>query len=251
MGRHRSATIWRRPPDRTVRIRPGVRHDGREPRRRGIATQTGGRVRLVVQWYGSAGHVAGAGTVTSEVDDLVAVLDGMDAAVVAVRTGDTQVISNAAARVLYALPEHRPVLVDDLACRVQIFHAHRMQRLGVDELPLIPALAGRPVDAEAIVLSLDRDRLPQAHAPASVPQGRRLMLRARPLLGRDGEVVGSVCTAQDVTDLHTERAQLTRRTAELAAINRVTRAILTDEDARRAVCEAVLDVSGAVLASLY
>jgi diguanylate cyclase (GGDEF)-like protein len=208
-------------------------------------------VRLVVQWYGCVSRVAGAGTIASEVEGLVAVLDGMDAAVVAVRTGDTQVITNAAARSLYALPEHRPVLVDDLACRVQIFHARRLQRLGVDELPLIQALAGSPVDAEVIVTSLDRDRLGEVRPPRPPSSGRRLRLRARPLIGSEGEIVGSVCTAQDVTDLHTERAQLTRRTAELAAINRVTRAILTDEDARRAVCEAALAVSGAVLASLY
>lgn len=185
------------------------------------------------------------------VDDLLAVLDGMDAAVVAVRTGDTRVISNAAARTLYALPGHRPVVVEDLACRVQIFHAHRLRRLGVDELPLIRALSGRPVDAEAIVLGLDPDRAGVALDPGSAPQGRRLLLHARPIFGSDGEVCGSVCTAQDVTDLHVEHEQLTRRTTELAAIHRATRAILTDEDARRAVCEAALGVTGAALASLF
>jgi diguanylate cyclase (GGDEF)-like protein len=63
--------------------------------------------------------------------------------------------------------------------------------------------------------------------------------------------VGSVCTAQDVTDLHTEHAVLTRRTSELAAIHRATRAILADEDARRAVCDAARTVSGASTASLF
>jgi hypothetical protein len=88
----------------------------------------------VVQRYGSTSRVVGVEASTYETDDLLAVLEGMDAAVVAVRTGDTNVISNAAARVLFALPENRPVTMDDLACRVQIFHAQQLRRLGVDEL---------------------------------------------------------------------------------------------------------------------
>ena len=100
-------------------------------------------MRQGVQWYGSTSRVVGIEAPAYETDDLLAVLDGVDAAVVAVRTGDTNVISNAAARSLFALPEHRPAMVDDLACRVQIFHAQRLRRLGVDELPLIRALAGQ------------------------------------------------------------------------------------------------------------
>lgn len=184
-------------------------------------------------------------------DDLRDVLDGIDAAVVAVRTGDPEVICNAAARELYDLPGQRPPLVDDLAYRVQIFDAHRLRRLGLDDLPLIRALAGRTAEAEVVVLGRGRDRLVQVLDPASAPQGRRLLLRARPMLSPEGVVLGSVCTAQDLTDLHTEHAQLTRRAAELAAIHRVTRVILSDEDARRAVCEAALSVSGALHASLY
>jgi diguanylate cyclase (GGDEF)-like protein len=196
-----------------------------------------------VHWHGPAGDLTAPRTAPAlAADDLLAVLDGMDAAVLAVRTGATHVIANAAARELYALPDHRPVVVDDLACRVQIFHAHLLRRLGVDELPLIRALSGRPVEADAIVLALD---------PSAAPQGRRLLLRARPMFGSNGEVTGSVCTAHDVTDLHAERAQLTRRTKELAAIHRATRAVLTDEDARRAVCETALGVTGAVMASLF
>jgi diguanylate cyclase (GGDEF)-like protein len=184
-------------------------------------------------------------------DDLRAVLDAVDAAVVAVRAGDPSVISNAAARSLYALPEHRPALVDDLVCRVRIFHAQRLRRLGLDDLPLIRALAGRPCESEVVVVRLGSDPFAQVLDPAAARQGRRLMLRARPMLSPQGEVVGSVCTAQDLTDLHTEHVQLARRTSELAAIHRATRAILSDEDARRAVCEAALRVSGAALASLY
>lgn len=203
----------------------------------------------MVQWYAPSGLGPSPGTPAA--DDLLAVLDGMDAAVVAVRTGDTRVLANAAARALYALPAARPAVVDDLACGVQIFHARRLHRLGVDELPLIRALSGAPVEAETVVLALGPARAGKSLDPAVAPLGRRLMLRARPLFGRENEIVGSVCTAQDVTDLHTEHLQLARRTTELAAIHRATRAILTDEDARRAVCEAALAVSGAVLASLY
>jgi diguanylate cyclase (GGDEF)-like protein len=213
-------------------------------------------VRPAIQRSGSPSRTADVRGVV-DVDELLEVLDGVDAAVVAVRLGDPHVIGNAAARSLYALPEHRPALVDDLACRVRIFHAQRLRRLGLDDLPLIRALAGRPCEVEAIVLDLGSDRIAQVSDriaqvldPASTRQGRRVMLRARPMLS-GGQVVGSVCTAQDLTDLHTEHAQLARRASELAAIHRATRAVLTDEDARRAVCEAALRVSGAAAASLY
>jgi diguanylate cyclase (GGDEF)-like protein len=208
-------------------------------------------VKQVVHWQAGWLVDRPSGATTPPAGDLLSVLDGMDAAVVAVRTGTTQVVANAAARELYALPDHRPVVVEDLACRVQIFHAHLLRRLGVDELPLIRALSGRPVEADVIVLALDPDRPGEALDPAAAPQGRRLLLRARPLFGAAGEVTGSVCTAHDVTDLHAERVQLTRRTTELAAIHRATRAILTDEDARRAVCEAALGVTGAAIASVF
>jgi hypothetical protein len=184
-------------------------------------------------------------------DHLVDALDGMDAGVVAVRSGDIRVIANAAARALYALPTHRAAVVDDLACRVQIFHAGRLRRMGVDEMPLIRALSGRAVEADVFVFGVDPDHPGQALDPASSPRGRRLLLRARPLFGEQGEVIGSVCTCHDVTDLHAERAELTRRTTELAAIHRATRAILTDEDARRALCDTALAATGALLASLF
>jgi len=180
-------------------------------------------------------------------DDLRAILDAVDAAVVAVRVGDPQVISNAAARSLYLLPDHRPALVDDLVCPVRLFHAHGLRRLGLDDFPLVRALAGQPCEAE-VVVGLGTDPFARFLDPVSALEGRRVMLRARPMLSRQGEVVGSVCTAQDLTDLHTGQAQLARRTSELAAIHR---AILSDEDARRAVCEAALKVSGAALACLH
>jgi GGDEF domain-containing protein len=94
-----------------------------------------------------------------------------------------------------------------------------------------------------IVLSLDLDQVAQVLAPDSATRGRRLLLRARPLVDPNGEITGSVC-AQDLTDLHAEHVQLTRRTEELLAINRATRSILTEEDARRAACEMAVTLSG-------
>jgi diguanylate cyclase (GGDEF)-like protein len=212
---------------------------------------TGGWVRRVVQWYGVADPVVGLRAATTGSDELAAILDGMDAAVVAVRTGGTRVITNMAARKLYALPDNRPIHIDDLACWVQIFHAHRLRRLGTDDLPLIRALAGRLIEIEVIVVGLDPDGPQEMLDPVCAPQGRRLSLRAKPLFGHGGEVVGSVCTAYDVTAFHHERAVLSRRTAKLLDVYHATRAILTEEDARRAVCEAVRAVSGALLVSLY
>ncbi|MDQ1287564.1 MAG: hypothetical protein QG622_1129 [Actinomycetota bacterium] len=187
-----------------------------------------------------------------DVAGLVAVLDGMDAAVVAVRTGGTEVLVNAAARSLYDLPDDRPVVIDDLACRVRIFHAHWRRRMGVDELPLIRALSGRAVEAETLVLPLERKWSgEELLLPEDIPQGRRLRLRARPILDRTRTVVGAVCTAQDITDLRTEHTNLARRAEELSAIHEVTRAILEDADARQAVCEASLRVSHAKFSSLF
>jgi diguanylate cyclase (GGDEF)-like protein len=184
--------------------------------------------------------------------DLAAVLNGMDTAVVAVRTGDTSVLANSAARSLFALPDHRPIVIDDLACRVRIFHAHLRRRLGVDELPLIRALSGRAAEAETVVVPLaPKWSGEESFECDDVPPGRRLRLRARPIFDHERAVVGSVCTAQDITDLHTEHTVLARRATELIAIHEVTRAILEDADARQAVCEAARKVSHASHAGLF
>jgi diguanylate cyclase (GGDEF)-like protein len=181
---------------------------------------------------------------------LSTILNGMDAAVVAVHVDFPGMLANAAARRLYALPEHGPVSVDHLTRRIQILPAAGPGPLTVDELPLMRALSGVEIESEVLV-PLHDWAVGQQGVLRAVPGGRRLLLRARPLLDPDGAVLGSVCTAQDLTDLHTQHALLTRRAAELAAINQATRAVLKEEDARRAVCETALAVSGAAVASLF
>ena len=177
---------------------------------------------------------------------LLAVLDGMDTAVVALRTGDDAVLANAAARVLLCLPPGR-VAVDELADRVVVRGLRSGDEFGVDDLPLVRALSGVEVGAEVRVVPRDG-----SGAARHVPDGgRRLLLRARPLFGDRSEVVGAVCTAQDLTDLHTQHAVLARRARELAAINEATRAILKHEDARGAVCESALKVTRATCAALF
>jgi len=178
---------------------------------------------------------------------LLAVLEGMDAAVVAVHTGDDAVLANSAARALFGLPTHRRVLVDELADHVLIEGLHNDAALTVDDLPLVRALSGAEVGVEVRVVPRDAEG---ASRPTT-DGGRRLLLRARPLFGSGSEVVGAVCTAQDLTDLHTRHAALTRRARELAAVNEAIRAILQHEDARKAVCGSARKVTGATCVSLF
>jgi diguanylate cyclase (GGDEF)-like protein len=179
---------------------------------------------------------------------LLAVLDAMDAAVVAVYAGSRAIVANTAARRLYRLPDHRPAILDDLVQRVELHRAPAGERFAVDDLPLVRALAGVQIEAQAVLLPADHVDPAGAGRPRA---GRRLTLRAVPIRGSHSHVVGAVCTAQDLTELHTEHALLTRRAAELHAINRATQAILKEEDARTAVCEAVREVTGAAIAALF
>jgi diguanylate cyclase (GGDEF)-like protein len=237
------------------------------------STPDGGAVGQVVPWHtppgvdapsglsGLRSRARGRGRALPaaagglDANQLLAVLDGMDAAVIAVRTGADVVLANSAARALLRLPVHRPVTVDELMDAVEIVGLHNGLPLAVDDLPLVRALGGSEVGAEVRVVPREPDGThPEGHAeghPGGRDGGRRLLLRARPLLGAGSEVVGAVCTAQDLTDLHTRHAVLTRRAAELAAVNEATRAILKHEDARRAVCESARQVTGAVLAGLF
>jgi len=189
---------------------------------------------------------AGPGTAGPDASALLAVLDGMDTAVLAVQAGSPTVLANAAARALFGLPTHRPVRVDELTDRVLVVGLHDGVPLGVDDLPVIRALSGAEVGGEVRVLPRDG-----AAGDPLGRDGRRLLLRARPLLDPAGQVVGAVCTAQDLTDLHTRHAVLTRHARELAAVNEATRAILTHEEARRAVCEAAHSVTRAAFAALF
>jgi diguanylate cyclase (GGDEF)-like protein len=217
----------------------------------------------------------------------------MDTAVIAVHVDALTVIANAAARRMFALSDRDLTSVDELTARVRLLNAHDLAPLGVDDLPLMQALSGERTEAEVVLAESDGRRPEVDHDAArpddlrtgaedavradghrpdigrtdgadrtdragetsrAGPGTRRLLLRARPMTDRDGAVVGSVCTAQDLTDvhtLHTRNALLTRRAAELTALNQATRSLLKEEDARRVVCEIAQTVSNAVLACLF
>lgn len=68
--------------------------------------------------------------------------------------------------------------------------------LDLEQLPLQRALRGDSVDRELMdLVHADGDR-------------RILLVRAEPLRGNDGTIVGAVCAAADVTDRHRHEAQL-------------------------------------------
>ena len=68
--------------------------------------------------------------------------------------------------------------------------------LTLDRLPLQRALRGEVIDGELMDLVHDDG------------ERRTLLIRAEPLWGADGEPVGSVCVAADVTDRHRHEARL-------------------------------------------
>ena len=68
--------------------------------------------------------------------------------------------------------------------------------LTLEQLPLQRALRGEAIDRELMdLVHADGDR-------------RTLLIRAEPLKGRDGTIIGAVCAAADVTDRHRYEARL-------------------------------------------
>jgi diguanylate cyclase (GGDEF)-like protein len=113
------------------------------------------------------------------------------------------------------------------------------------EIPLVRTLHEGRVSAAEMVIA-------RPNAPA-IP----VVCTGRTVTGEDGEVLGAVVAMHDLREARSRETALARANERLAAhaaqveqLARASRAVLTAEDPRRAVCAAAVEIAGAQAAYL-
>jgi two-component system cell cycle sensor histidine kinase/response regulator CckA len=118
---------------------------------------------------------------------LLALLDSLDAGVVACDQKGILTLFNRATRELHGLPEE-PLAPDQWASHYNLFDADGKTPLATDAIPLHRALRGEKLrHAEIVIRSRGGD-------------ARTLMVSGQPIVNDDGEMLGAVATMQDVTE---------------------------------------------------
>jgi diguanylate cyclase (GGDEF)-like protein len=168
-----------------------------------------------------------------------AVLDGMDAGLITLDAGTGLLTINRVARRMHGIDEHANIdqmrelvvasLCDPLTGKV----------VPSDQLPLARAMLGLSSEMPLLIKPVNNDA--QLHA----------VVRARPIRDEAGCVIAGVAVVHDVTEQVERERALAKHAADIATLGSATRAVLRDEDARLAVCEATLSVSGAAFVSLF
>lgn len=156
---------------------------------------------------------------------LGALLDTMDAEVVAVApNGRTTLINQAARRSDGQVHGHAGACPPVWGARAGLLAADGVSALPYERLPLVRALAG-----EEVVLWPSRDA------------EKRMLVHARPVLLPDGTPAGALSSSNDITSLRRQEAESERRHRDLDAMAKATMAVLTGSDARAAVCQAAVE----------
>ncbi len=175
------------------------------------------------------------------------VLDTLDVPVLVTDSAGTHVTANAAARNRLSFLTSERTAVADLPSAL-FGRAGCDDLVGWDGLPLLQALhAQAPVSA---LLTFPAP-LDLGAAQPGVARVTKFSVDAHPLADSDGRLIGAVASFYDVTELHARVEYHARHAAQLAAIGRATSAILRQEDARAAVCDAARTVVGASFATLF
>ncbi len=177
-------------------------------------------------------------------------LDSLDVAVIAMNADGSKATVNAATRHLYGLPSDGVVTPDELEHSAVVRQPGGIGDLAWADQPLLRALR-RPGQTAAAELAMRPRTEEDAGANAPRAGERRLRVRAKAVVNDAGEVLGAVATLQDLTSVLTRSQTLTRHAAQLAAINRATRAVLHEENPRHAVCREAFAVSGATFVALF
>jgi PAS domain S-box-containing protein len=119
-------------------------------------------------------------------DFLQAVLDNIDAGIVACDETGTLRIFNDAARVFHGISE-APVGADEWASRYSLYEADGITPLSKEQIPLYRAFSGEKVRQAEMVI-----------APANGPR-RSVLASGRAIIGRDGRNLGAVVAMQDIS----------------------------------------------------
>jgi diguanylate cyclase (GGDEF)-like protein len=169
-----------------------------------------------------------------------AVLDGMDAGLITLDARTKTLSVNRVARRLHGLDEVGDL--DDSAragLSANLRDPDTGKHLPRPALPLDRALGGESCEM-TLLIDLDDGR------PA-----RHVLVKARPIRDDSGEVIAGAAVIHDISDQVAREQTLAAHAQHIAALGSATRAVLREEDARLAVCEAALTVSNASFVSLF
>ncbi|HEV2280554.1 MAG TPA: PAS domain S-box protein [Acidobacteriaceae bacterium] len=150
---------------------------------------------------------------------LRSLIDGLDEALAALAPDGKVQFANAAARQIYGIGENSPA-IGEWSSTYGIYQADRKTLWPPEELPGAAALRGQNMDAEQYIC-----------APGAA-EGYWISMRARPVFGEDGQVVGALLAWHDVSS---ERMTAESQRRLLAVVeNTPDCVILTDTNLKTA-----------------
>lgn len=173
------------------------------------------------------------------------VLDALDVPVLVVDARGVHVDANACALARFGFLRAERTLLADLP--EELFLSADGHPIGWRELPIAHVLR---TNAAVSTLATLCSSTPSA-AAVTPPVEVRYSVDVQPVNDVDGRVLGAVASFQDITALHARAEHHARHAAQLAIIREATSAILRQDDARAAVCEAARAVAGAAFATLF
>jgi diguanylate cyclase (GGDEF)-like protein/PAS domain S-box-containing protein len=168
-----------------------------------------------------------------------AVIDGMDAGLVTFDVETADMTMNRVARRMQGIDEHTHIgrLREQLGAHLS--DPETGEPLPSERLPIVRALAGESCETALLI------------GPVNSAGSLHVIVRARPIRDDAGVVTAAVAVIHDVTERVERERALARHAADIATLGAATRAILREEDARLAVCQAALSVSRAAFVSLF
>jgi PAS domain S-box/diguanylate cyclase (GGDEF) domain len=168
-----------------------------------------------------------------------AVLESMDAGLITL-DADTQVLSmNRVARHVHGIDEHADIdQVRELVV-ASLYDPSTGSPVPREQLPIFRALKGVSCETSLLIKRVNGAAL------------LHVVVRARPIRDDAGQVIAAVAVVHDVTEQVEREQALAKHAADIATLGSATRAVLREDDARLAVCEAALSVSSAAFVSLF
>lgn len=173
------------------------------------------------------------------------VLDCLDVPVLVVDADGSHLDANAAAVAQFGFLDSPRTPV--AALPEVLFVSSDGNDVGWDHLPVEHVL--RTATAVSTLVSVPS--VPGDAKTPDRPAVTRFSVTVHPVTDPDGRVLGAVASFQDITDLHARAEHHARHAAQLATIRQATSAILRQDDARAAVCDAARAVCEAAVALLF
>lgn len=168
-----------------------------------------------------------------------AVLDGMAAGLLAVDARTGAITANQVARRMLGLADDATTDTLRQVLDAAFHDPGAGTPLAAAQQPLSRALAGDGCELDLV--------LPAGDARPA----RRVLVRARPIREPAGAVIAGAVVMHDVTEQLARERELSDHAAHIAALGSATLAVLREEDARTAVCDAARSVAAATVVALF